>query len=82
MKMTTTSTTSTTTPENWTDIRGKIKTKWSKFADADLDGFKGNMNSISEKVQKVYGLTKDKAEQEYNDFKKTIEKTPEEKPKA
>lgn len=64
------------TQENWTDIRSKIKTKWDKFADADLDGFKGNMHLIPEKVQKTYGIAKDKAEQEYSDFKKTLEVKP------
>lgn len=64
------------TPKDWTELRTKIKTKWEKFVDADLDSFKGNMHLIAEKVQKVYGLTKDKAEQEYSDFKKTLDAPP------
>jgi len=67
---------SANTQENWTEIRTKIKTKWDKFADADLDGFKGNMHLIPEKIQKTYGIAKDKAELEYNEFKKTIESSP------
>ena len=58
---------------DWTALKGKIKTKWSKLADADVDSFKGNMHLITEKIQKTYGLTKDKAEQEYKDFNKSIE---------
>lgn len=58
---------------DWNEIKGKIKSKWGKFADAEVDSFKGNMDLISEKIQKVYGYTKDKAEQEYKDFKKTLE---------
>lgn len=57
----------------WTEVRGKIKQKWNKFMDADIDGFKGNMDLIAEKLQKSYGYTKDKAEQEFADFKKTLE---------
>lgn len=68
--------TNTKSQDNWTEVRGKIKSKWSKFADSDLDGFKGNLDLIAEKVQKVYGLTKDKADQEYSDFKKSIEEKP------
>lgn len=60
---------------DWSEIKGKIKTKWGKFVDTDVDGFKGNMDLISEKLQKTYGYTKDKAEQEYKDFKKTLEPT-------
>lgn len=61
------------TAAEWTEIKGKIKSKWSKFGEAELESFKGNMDLISEKMQKSYGFTKDKAEQEYQDFKKTLE---------
>ncbi len=61
------------TTTEWTDLRGKIKSKWSKLADADVDSFKGNMHLIADKVQAAYGYTKDKAQQEYTDFKKSLE---------
>lgn len=61
------------TQMEWTEIRGLIKQKWSKLAEADIEGLKGNMSLISDKLQKLYGYTKDKAEQEYTDFKKTLE---------
>lgn len=66
----------TDTQQNWTELKGKIKTKWGKLVDGDIDKFKDNMHLITEKVQTVYGITKDKAEQEYNDFKKSIEEKP------
>lgn len=59
--------------KNWPEVKGKIKAKWGKFADSDIDSFKDNMNLIAAKVEKVYGITKDKAEQEYKDFTKSIE---------
>ncbi|MEQ1875069.1 MAG: hypothetical protein ABL958_00390 [Bdellovibrionia bacterium] len=61
--------------QEWTDLRTKIKAKWAKFVDTDIDAFKGNMHLIVDKVQKVYSCTKEKAEQEYSDFKKTLEPT-------
>lgn len=57
---------------DWTEMKGKIKQKWNKFVDVDVDGFKGNLNLISEKLQKTYGYTKDKADQEYSEFKKSL----------
>ncbi len=57
----------------WAEIKGKIKSKWSKLLDTDVESFKGNMHLIADKVQSTYGYTKDKAQQEYNDFKKSIE---------
>lgn len=57
--------------KGWTDMKSKIKTKWNKFSDSDVEGFKDKMHLISEKIQKVYSITKEKAEEEYKDFKKT-----------
>lgn len=57
----------------WSELKGKIKTKWSKLIDTDIDGFKGNLDLISAKIQKAYGYTKDVADQEYKDFKKGLE---------
>jgi uncharacterized protein YjbJ (UPF0337 family) len=59
----------------WKELRNKIKAKWSKLADLEVDGFKDNMHLISAKIQKAYGYTKDKAEQEYKDFRKSLEPT-------
>lgn len=61
--------------DRWTEVKGKIKQKWSKLADTDVDSFKDNMHLIADKVQKAYGYTKDKADQEYTEFKKTLEPT-------
>jgi uncharacterized protein YjbJ (UPF0337 family) len=57
----------------WTELKGKITAKWNKLVDADVESFKGNMDLISGKIQTAYGYTKDKAEQEYKDFKKSLE---------
>ncbi len=57
---------------NWVDLKGKIKTKWAKLTDNDIDEAKGNMESIAGKIQKVYGYAKEKAEQEYKDFKASL----------
>lgn len=58
---------------DWAELKGKIKSKWSKLVEADLESFKGNMHLICEKVEKTYGITKDKAQQEFHDFKKSLE---------
>lgn len=52
----------------WTELKGKIKTKWAILTDHDLDELKGNLEQIAGKLQKTYGYAKEKAEQEYNDF--------------
>jgi len=58
--------------KNWNEIRGKIKTQWEKFTDEDLESFKSGLEHLSDKVQKTYGVAKEQAEQQYNEFAKTI----------
>lgn len=62
----------TTKPPEWTHIKGKISAKWSKFTDGDIEKFKDKMEAISEQIQKTYGHTKEKADQEYKDFQKEL----------
>ncbi len=57
---------------SWTEIKGKIKTQWAKFNDDDLEEIKGNLDQLAGKIQKVYGYGKEQAENEFNDFKKSI----------
>ena len=57
---------------NWNEIKGKIKTRWAKFTDDDMTQLEGNLDQIAGKIQKVYGFTKEKAIEEYNDFKKQL----------
>lgn len=61
-------------PQDWAELKGKIKSKWSKFTDMELDGFQGKMDLISEKIQTVYGVTKAKADEEYREFRTGLEK--------
>ena len=63
----------------WTELKGKIKAKWAKLTDHDLDEVKGDMEILAGKIQKTYGYAKDKAEQEYKDFKATLNEKKSEK---
>jgi uncharacterized protein YjbJ (UPF0337 family) len=63
---------STGAQAEWTQTKSKIATKWSKLPEADLECLKGSMENLSGKLQKIYGYSKEKADQEYADFKKTM----------
>ena len=63
---------------NWSDVKGKIKTKWSKFTDSDIDSFEGHMDEVVGKVQKTYGYSKEQAEREFAEFKKSLTKNQDE----
>jgi uncharacterized protein YjbJ (UPF0337 family) len=57
---------------NWNELKGKIKAKWGKFTDDDIETFNGNLDQIKGKLQKAYGYQKDRAEKEYNDFTQSM----------
>lgn len=52
----------------WKEIKGSVKEKWGKLTDDDLSVVEGKKEKLLGLLQKRYGYTEDKAEQEYNDF--------------
>ncbi len=57
---------------SWTETKGKIKAKWAKLTENEIEELKGNLENLVGKVQKTYGYAKEKAEQEFKDFKASI----------
>ena len=49
---------------NWKQLKGKIRQKWGKFTDSDLETIAGKKDQLLGRLQKDYGLAKDQAEKE------------------
>jgi uncharacterized protein YjbJ (UPF0337 family) len=49
---------------NWKQIKGKIQKKWGKLTDDDLDVINGNRELLLGRIQEVYGIKKEIAEEE------------------
>jgi uncharacterized protein YjbJ (UPF0337 family) len=49
---------------NWKQIAGKIKQKWGKLTDDDLQKASGQREYLLGKLQEHYGIAKEKAEAE------------------
>ena len=56
----------------WKELKGKVKAKWAKLTDDDLDYISGRAEELKGIIQKRYGLKKDEADKEYDTFIKTI----------
>jgi uncharacterized protein YjbJ (UPF0337 family)/ElaB/YqjD/DUF883 family membrane-anchored ribosome-binding protein len=52
------------------ELKGELKKTWSKLTDDDLTYLEGGSDTIVGKVQKAYGYTKDRAQQEFDSFKR------------
>jgi uncharacterized protein YjbJ (UPF0337 family) len=55
----------------WKQVKGKIREKWGKLTDDDLETISGQKDQLVGKLQQRYGLKKDQAEKEIDDFCRT-----------
>lgn len=52
----------------WKQYKGQLRTKWGKLTDSDLDVIEGNRQQLVGKIQEYYGLTKEVAEKQVDEF--------------
>jgi len=53
----------------WNQFKGSVKQQWAKLTDDDLTAIDGHRDRLLGKLQERYGITKEKAEQQINEWK-------------
>ncbi len=53
---------------NWKQFQGKVKTQWGKLTDDHLDVIAGKRIALAGKIQEIYGISKDEAENQIKNF--------------
>jgi uncharacterized protein YjbJ (UPF0337 family) len=53
---------------NWKQFKGKAKEQWGKLTDDDLDRIAGKREQLEGKIQELYGLERDRARREIDDW--------------
>jgi uncharacterized protein YjbJ (UPF0337 family) len=53
---------------NWKQYMGAAKTKWGKLTDDDLTVIAGKRTALAGKIQERYGLAKEAAHKELDEF--------------
>lgn len=53
---------------NWKQFKGKLKEKWGKLTDDDLDVTNGNREQLEGKIQERYGKSKEEAKKEVDAY--------------
>jgi uncharacterized protein YjbJ (UPF0337 family) len=56
----------------WKQYKGKAKVRWGKLTDDDLDVIDGNRQQLVGKLQEYYGITKEVAEKQTQEFADTL----------
>jgi uncharacterized protein YjbJ (UPF0337 family) len=53
---------------NWWQFKGKVKEKWGKLTDDDLEVIEGRSEQLIGKLQERYGIAKEEAEKQFKEF--------------
>lgn len=60
---------------NWQQLTGQVKSQWGKLTDDDLRVVAGHRDQLAGKIQERYGIAKDEAEQQLNDWEAKADET-------
>ena len=50
---------------NWNQFKGKVKEKWGRLTDDDLDVAEGQRDQLIGKIQERYGIAKEEAQRQF-----------------
>ena len=64
----------TSSKNDWKETKSKIKAKFGKLSDSEIDGLNGHMDQLPLKVQKAYKYEQAKAEEECKTFTESLKK--------
>lgn len=57
---------------NWRQLKGKVQANWGDLTDDDLQSIDGRREELMGKLQKAYGIGRDEAERQINDFERSL----------
>ena len=56
---------------NWKQLKGQVKQKWGKLTDDDMSLLNGKKDELVGRIQERYGIAKDEAERQVDDWSRT-----------
>lgn len=57
---------------HWDQMKAKVRQKWAKLTDDDLELIKGKRDELGGRLRERYGFEKDMAEREMDDWMRTL----------
>ena len=55
----------------WNEMKGSVKERWGDLTDDELTKLGGKRDRLAGLIQQKYGLAKEEAERQINDFEKS-----------
>lgn len=56
----------------WRQMKGQVRSKWGKLTDDDVELIGGKKDTLVGRIQERYGVERDQAEREVDDWMKTV----------
>ena len=53
---------------NWKQLRGKIRQRWARLTEDQLNVIDGKREHLAGKIQELYGLTRDEVDRQIQEF--------------
>jgi len=53
---------------NWMQMKGKVKEKWGKLTNDDLDVVNGKIEQLAGKIQERYGIAREEADRQVKEW--------------
>lgn len=53
---------------NWKQMTGRARQEWSKLTDDDVEGVKGDRDSLLGRIQERYGVAREEAERQVREW--------------
>jgi uncharacterized protein YjbJ (UPF0337 family) len=60
---------------NWKQVQGKAREQWGKLTADDLQVAAGNRDQLIGRVQARYGVTKDEAARQVDDWQQSVDRS-------
>lgn len=57
---------------NWKQLRGQAQAQWGKLTDDDMDRIEGKRDQLVGKIQEAYGIGRDEAEREVDEWNRNL----------
>lgn len=57
---------------NWKQFAGKARQKWGKLTNDEIEQIKGSRQVLVGRVQERYGIAKDEAEKQVQDWERSL----------
>jgi uncharacterized protein YjbJ (UPF0337 family) len=65
----------TSSKNDWKETKTKIKTKFNKLSDSEIEGLNGHMDQLPKKVQMAYNYDQVRAEKECKSFTDSLKRS-------